>query len=386
MKFITADKIYTGKVVLENKVVVINAANTVIDIVEAKNIDSSQVEIFEGVLCPGFINAHCHVELSHLFGKVGEKTGLDNFIKEIELYRKADESCVLDAIKISDEQMYSNGIVAVGDICNTANTFGRKLGSKISYHNFLEVFAFHPSRAEHVYEQGLKLFHLSQQPSSITPHAPYSASEKLLKLISDFAIENSSILSIHNQETEDENLMFQSKTGKVIERIKGFGIETDFWNAPQENSIVSALKQLPKQLKIQLVHNTFTSEADMHLANDYNKNLYWCFCVNANKYIENRIPNIPLFIKNNCKITIGTDSLASNWSLNILDELKTISNAYSEISLQQLIQWSTINGADYLGFDRNLGSIEIGKTPGINLISNIENNQLTKKSEVVKIV
>ena len=69
-----------------------------------------------------------------------------------------------------------------------------------------------------------------------------------------------------------------------------------------------------------------------------------------------------------------------------MDELKTISNAYSEISLQQLIQWSTINGAEYLGFDRNLGSIEIGKTPGINLISNIENNQLTKKSEVVKIV
>jgi cytosine/adenosine deaminase-related metal-dependent hydrolase len=386
MKLITANKIYTGKVVLENKVVVINAANSVIDIVEAKNIDSVQVETFEGVLCPGFINTHCHVELSHLFGKVEKKTGLDNFIKEIELYRKADESIVLEAIKKADEQMYSNGIVAVGDICNTANTFDSKLKSKLMYHNFLEIFAFHPSRADFVFEQGVKLFHLSQQPSSIIPHAPYSASEKLLKLISDFAIENSSVLSIHNQETEDENLMFQSKTGKVIERIKGFGIETDFWNAPQENSIVATLKQLPKQLKIQLVHNTFTSEADMHWANDYNKNLYWCFCVNANKYIENRIPNIPLFIKNNCKITVGTDSLASNWSLNILDELKTISNAYPEISLQQLIQWSTINGADYLGFDRNLGSIEIGKTPGINLISNIENNQLTNKSEVVKIV
>ena len=243
MRFITANKIYTGKVVLENKVVVINAANSVIDIVEAKNIDSAQVETFEGVLCPGFINTHCHVELSHLFGKVGEKAGLDNFIKEIELYRKADESIVLEAIKKADEEMYSNGIMAVGDICNTANTFDSKLKSKLMYHNFFEIFAFHPSRADFVCEQGVKLFHLSQQPSSITPHAPYSASEKLLKLISDFAIENSSVLTIHNQETEDENLMFQSKTGKVIERIKGFGIETDFWNAPQENSIVATHKQ-----------------------------------------------------------------------------------------------------------------------------------------------
>jgi imidazolonepropionase-like amidohydrolase len=124
----------------------------------------------------------------------------------------------------------------------------------------------------------------------------------------------------------------------------------------------------------------------MQWANTYSKNLYWCFCVNANKYIEDKVPNIPLFIKNNCKITIGTDSLASNWSLSILDELKTISNNFDEISMQNLIQWSTLNGAEYLGFENSLGSIEIGKTPGINQLLNIENDKIAMHSTLNKIL
>ncbi len=386
MRYLSAEKIYSGREILIDKTIVVNVNNKIVDIVDSKEIDNSKIEFLDGVLCPGFINTHCHLELSHLFKKIEEKTGLDNFIKEIEQFRKTDEKLVLAAIVKADEEMFLNGIVAVGDICNSNHSFNVKNYSKINYYNFLEVFAFHPSRADYVFEQGLKLYYQSKQSSSITPHAPYSASDSLLKLIRDYAIENNSVLTIHNQETEDENLMFNSKKGKVIERIKSFGIETDFWKEPKVNSIIATLRQLPKDLKIQLVHNTFTSETDMQWANNYNNNLYWCFCVNANKYIEDKIPDIPLFIKNNCKITIGTDSLASNWSLSILDELKTISNNFDEISMQNLIQWSTLNGAEYLGFENSLGSIEIGKTPGINQLLNIENDKIAKHSTLNKIL
>jgi cytosine/adenosine deaminase-related metal-dependent hydrolase len=363
MRYLSAEKIYSGREILIDKTIVVDVKNQIIDIVDSKNIDSSKIEFLAGVLCPGFINTHCHVELSHLFKKIEPKTGLDNFIKEIELYRKTDEKVVLAAIEKADEEMFLNGIVAVGDICNSNHSFNVKNYSKINYYNFLEVFAFHPSRADYVFEQGIKLYHQSKQSKSITPHAPYSASNNLLKLISDFAIENNSVLTIHNQETEDENLMFNSKKGKVIERINSFGIETDFWKAPNENSIVAILKQLPNNLKIQLVHNTYTSESDMQWANNYNNNLYWCFCVNANKYIEDKVPNIPLFIKNNCKITVGTDSLASNWSLNILDELKTITKTFPEIGLNQLNKKKTL-------------------TPFRNLV---DNNLLENKSKRFKL-
>ena len=64
-------------------------------------------------------------------------------------------------------------------------------------------------------------------------------------------------------------------------------------------------------------------------------------------------------------MTIGTDSLTSNWQLSILEEIKTIRKYASYVSLDTLLEWATINGAKALGFDHKLGSIEVGKKPGL---------------------
>ncbi len=112
--------------------------------------------------------------------------------------------------------------------------------------------------------------------------------------------------------------------------------------------------------------------------------MYWCFCPNANLYIEKRIPDLDLFLKQDDNITIGTDSLASNWSLSIVEELKTISNRFPDIPLSSLIKWSTINGARLLGFDDLLGSFEKGKVPGVNLLEHVDlgNLSLTPDTKV----
>jgi aminodeoxyfutalosine deaminase len=75
-----------------------------------------------------------------------------------------------------------------------------------------------------------------------------------------------------------------------------------------------------------------------------------------------------MFRRNNCTIVLGTDSLASNWSLNIMDEIKTINKNFPEIPLQELLKWATINGAKALSIDDQLGSFEEGKRPGVILI------------------
>jgi cytosine/adenosine deaminase-related metal-dependent hydrolase len=101
-------------------------------------------------------------------------------------------------------------------------------------------------------------------------------------------------------------------------------------------------------------------------------------------YIENKLPNYTDFINANARVTIGTDSLASNWSLSVLDELKTISKYYPQIPLQTLLTWATKNGADFLGFTQ-LGTIEKGKKPGLNLLKNVELGRITEKTEVMKL-
>jgi aminodeoxyfutalosine deaminase len=372
MRFIKADKIFTmSSSQKENTVIVVDEKGIITDLVDEKTIDQSKVEHFEGYISPGFINTHCHLELSYMKGKIKSGIGLHNFIKEVEKLKKPGDEEILQGIKDADSEMQKNGIVAVGDICNTANTFKFKNSSSIYYHNFIEIYAFDENRADATFDKGMKLQSLlsNKKNSSITPHAPYSASKKLLKLFTDYAEHNNSILTIHNQETADEDLFFKEKRGSILNRLTQFGINTSNWQAPGKSSLQYTLPQLPSENKILLVHNTFTSAQDISFANNYNKNLYWCFCPNANLYIENKLPDLNLFVKNNCNITLGTDSYASNWNLNMLDEINTLQKQFPGIAFEEFLKWSTLNGAKFLGIENTFGSIEKNKKPGLNLIS-----------------
>ena len=378
MRFITSDKIYTiNTKPLENHVVVADKQGKIIDVVPSAAVDELKVELHDGFICPGFINTHCHLELSFMKGKITAGQGLHTFIKEVESLKKPNDEEVIEAIKQADEEMHTNGIVAVGDISNTANSFAYKAISKTYYHTFIEIYAFDETLADAAFERGLTLQDelkkylggKTQQQSSITPHAPYSASTKLLDLFTRYAEKNNSVLTIHNQETEDENLFFKEKKGSVLDRLRYFNIPTDSWEATGKSSLQATLPHLPANNKLQLVHNTFTNKEDVLFANNYNKHLFWCFCVNANLYIENKAPDVHLFMANNCNITLGTDGYASNWSLSIFDEIKTLHKYFPAIDWNDLLQWATLNGAAFLGIDNTFGSIEKGKTPGLNLIS-----------------
>jgi cytosine/adenosine deaminase-related metal-dependent hydrolase len=372
MRFITADKIFTvSSSHKENTVVVIDEHGLIVDLVDEKTVDKNKIERHEGFITPGFVNTHCHLELSYMKGKIKSGDGLHHFIKEVEKLKKPGDEEIAQGIKDTAAEMQKNGIVAVGDICNTANTFNFKESSGIYFHNFIEIYAFDENRADAAFDKGIKLQQLlkNKKSSSITPHAPYSASQKLLKLFADHAEKNNSILTIHNQETADEDLFFKEKRGNILNRLTQFGVNTSNWQAPGKSSLQYTLPQLPSENKILLVHNTFTSAQDISFANNYNKNLYWCFCPNANLYIENKLPDINLFIKNNCAITLGTDSYASNWSLSIWDEITALLKHFPQIDLNEMLKWATINGAEFLGIENQCGSIEKNKKPGLNLIS-----------------
>ena len=372
MRFLAADLIFTmHSHPRRDAVVVVTKEGVIVDVVGHEDVEEGKIEKFSGFICPGFINAHCHLELSYMKGKIRSGGGLHHFIREVENLKKPADEEVRQSAAEADLEMFTNGIVAVGDISNTNHSFAVKRSSAIYYHTFAEVYAFDPARAEAAFARGQKL--VDELPdksrSSITPHAPYSVSRTLLQLISAYAEHNHSILSIHNQETADEDLFFLQKKGSILERLKYFGIDTSEWQAPGQTSLRYTLPQLPSANKLLLVHNTFTSEADIRFAKEHHPALYWCFCPNANLYIEERVPEIENFIRNHCRITLGTDSYASNWSLSILDEIRALQKRYPAIRPEVFLSWATINGAKFLGIDNMYGSIEPNKKPGLNLIS-----------------
>lgn len=384
MKKISADLIIDGNGnSFPQATLIVEENGKIIDFLKDERLD--EAEVFNGVITPGFINSHCHTELSHLIGKVNEKVGLHNFILEIEKHRKSEQQEIIDATKSAITQMKNNGIVGVGDICNSLNNKDLFEQAGLRVHRFIELFAFLPERANFIFEKGLENYNSFAGSKSITLHAPYSASDNLIALVANWAKQNIGILSIHNQESADENLLFKNKTGKILERLKLFGIDVDFWIESKKNSLETTLEklQLTKE-KIMLVHNTFSENEDIDFAENFSKNIYWCLCPNANMYIENRLPNINLLREKKCKIVLGTDSLASNHSLDILAEIKTISKQYPEIPLNEFIKWACGNAADFFGW-QDLGSFSIGSTPGVNLLLNADNQILMNDSSVVKL-
>lgn len=346
---------------------------------------------YEGIIVPGFVNSHCHLELSHLKGLIPEGNGLVNFIEPIISLRECDLPDIINAISIAEMEMINNGIVAVGDICNNDITFELKSKGRMKYHNFIEVISFNPEKAMQVYNAGIDLLDESNEygiPSSISPHAPYTASSELLKLIANKSEESSSPTSIHMNESKQENLFLKEGKGDIAEFYSRIGVSLDFFHPSGKSSFDAILDSFKGSAPLLLVHNTYTEENDIFNAVSNRGNLYWCFCPNANLYIEQCIPDINLFLKHNLRIVIGTDSLASNWNLSIIEELKIINSKYPNIPLNTLIQWSTINGARFLGFDGKLGSFEKGKIPGVNLLEHLDLAQmkLCPETTVTKLI
>jgi len=160
-------------------------------------------------------------------------------------------------------------------------------------------------------------------------------------------------------------------------------LDIEFFKPMGKSSLQSFLPYLNNQRTL-LVHNTVSNNEDIDFTKETNLNLYWCLCPNANLYIEDKLPDTDLLINENVKLTLGTDSLASNHQLNILAEMKTLQHA-KNISFEKLLSWATINGADFLGIEKDFGTIEVGKTPGLNLIQ-LSNNFEIESDKVTKLV
>lgn len=323
---------------------------------------------FKGALIPGFVNTHCHLELSHMKGLVDTGTGLLPFISSVVKFRDFPEEQIMEAIAQADLEMWSGGIMAVGDISNKLDTASVKEASKMDYYTFVEMFEFmQESLLQPTIEQYSAVYEgqsdHGKNKKSLVPHAPYSVGSELFKYINENNVSGSTV-SLHNQETLAESLLFEQGTGGFYGFYSDFGMELPF-KGNGKPSIHYAMEHMDPTQKTLFVHNTLTSLEDIRAALDWNPQVYWATCPNANLYIENRLPDYQIFMEAEAKMTIGTDSLTSNWQLSILEEIKTIAKYKSYVPFSSLLKWATLNGAEALSYDAHLGSLDIGKAPGI---------------------
>jgi len=341
------------------------------------------VQSFSGFLSPGLINCHCHLELSHLKNVIPPHTGLIEFLCSVVTKRDFPREVIDQEIINAEKEMYDNGIVAVGDIGNTADTADVKSKSKIRWQNFVEVLSFTDEKADENikhYQQvatTLEQKLLPRSPNgqtsnikhrtSLVPHAPYSISPKTFKLINELT--KDMVISIHNQEHPAEDVLYKTGGGEYLKLFKIFGINGSPFPVTGLSSIRSVLSHFNNGQTIFLIHNTFMPEEDVVFAKEYAETnglkLIWCLCINANLYIENKVPPVEMLMKHGCPIVLGTDSYSSNWQLSITKEIQSLKNKFPSLSLETILQWATSSGAKALQWDDELGSFEKGKKPGV---------------------
>ena len=374
----------------QDTVLITDPVGVIVDMVD-KKAAGDDIEMLNGVLCPGFINCHCHLELSHMKGLIPKHTGLVDFVFKIVAERHFDDAQVIAAIEQGEFEMLENGIVGVGDICNNVLTIAQKAEGRLSYHNFIEASGFPPEiaalrfkRAEDIYNS----YAAALPDNSIAPHAPYSVSSEMFRMINEFP--NNNLLTIHNQETTAENEFFERREGDLLRMYEKMGIDISFFEPSNKSSLQTWLPHFTKKQSIILVHNVVTSEEDIALAKLQTANrklqTFFCLCPNANIYISNALPDVTMLINSQCNIVLGTDSMASNDQLCILEEIKTLQINFPRIELSTMLKWATSNGSKALLMDDVLGSFQKGKKPGIVLISNMNGMNLTDQSRARRLL
>lgn len=343
---------------------------------------------------PGFVNAHCHVELSHLYKKFRKGTGMAGFIDQInELRDWAGKEAKTALVKEWMDKMWADGVSAMADISNDDSSFDVKKSHNMYTRTFLEVFGSEPEMCEGVMADVTALNKVADEAgidAAPTPHSCYTMSPQLLSASAAAGLEKG-FISYHSQESQEEEDLLRSGSGAMYENRKRSGMSTP--PVTGESSLKYFIDRLadaapaPYDQHILLVHNVCLAQEDIEAAKKVMNNVYWVVCPLSNIFIHNALPPIPLMRENGLAIALGTDSLSSNDDLDMVKEMYCLHKNFPEVPMGEILTWASLNGARFLAKDDQLGSIVPGKKPGIVRISNVdETGCVTADSSSVRVI
>ena len=356
--------------------------------------DPESEDILDGALVPGFVNSHCHVELSHLHGKFYKGSGMAGFIDQINALRDwAGRDVKAQLVQEWMDKMWNDGVSAMADISNDDSSFDAKASHKLYTRTFLEVFGSEPHMCEGVMADVTQLNGLADSKgldAAPTPHSCYTMSPQLLSASAAAGLERGYI-SYHSQESQEEENLLLSGSGAMYENRLRNGMSMP--PVTGESSLkyfidrLADAKPAPYDQHILLVHNVCLKQDDIDAARKVMNNEYWAVCPLSNIFIHNALPPIGLMRDNGLAVTVGTDSLSSNDDLSMIKELICLHENFPEVPMGEIFTWASLNGARFLSKDETLGSLEKGKRPGIVLVKGVDGHgNVTKDSVSERIV
>ena len=343
----------------------------------------ADVALGRAVVLPGLVNAHTHLELSYLRGRIAPAARFLDWVRPMLAARQErssiDDAAILRAAAQAIQEARATGTALVGDVTNTLATVSALADAGMPAHVFHELIGFGGVDVDEqvasarraidavaggaVADDAVAYDAVAEDQDirlSLAPHAPYSVSPALFAAIRrDLDAHAPTVSTVHLGESPEEVEFLKSGAGPWRTLLEDLGVWNDQWEAPQSSPVEYLAEMGLLTASMLAVHGVQFDGADLDRLRTLGVTLV--SCPRSNRYVGVGSPPLEAFYAMDVEVAFGTDSLASVDDLNMFSELAEARRIAPKVPARTLLRSATLTGAGALGFGDQFGSIEPGK-------------------------
>ena len=328
---------------------------------------ASAIDLGSVAVLPGLVNAHTHLELSYLQGRVPPVSRFDEWVRRLMDLRRQEpdpaSASIIDAAREAIRAARATGTALVGDVSNTLVTVQLLREAGMPAQVFFELIGFNPPDPVKTVELArARVETLARDRDGVrialAPHAPYSVSPGLFKAIADDTRACApGVSTVHLGETAEEVELLRDGTGVIRTMLERLGVWTDEWRVPRVSPVEYLARTGFLRPGVLVVHGVHLTDPELQSLSAMGVALV--SCPRSNTHVGAGRPPLERFYAAGVEVAFGTDSLASADDLNVFAELAAARRIAPSVPARVLLRGATLNGARALGIDR-FGSLEPG--------------------------
>ena len=317
---------------------------------------ADELELPDHVLLPGLVNCHGHAAMSLLRGYADDRALMPWLQRHIWPAETTHVSAqfVHDGVELAIAEMLRAGTTTWSDMYfypDVCTAQARRLGTRCQVtFPILDNATVWARDADEYISKGLALRDAVKHSDLVTvgfgPHAPYTVSPDTLQKVAVLAAELDAPVQIHLHETR----------GEVLQAVEQYG----------ERPLESLHRLGLLGPRTQCVH--MTDAGDQDIARLAASGAHVVHCPQSNMKLASGACPVTRLLQHGVNVALGTDSAASNNSLNLFAEMqcaallaKLQSGDATALPASEALAMATINGARALGLEDRIGSLEVGK-------------------------
>jgi cytosine/adenosine deaminase-related metal-dependent hydrolase len=373
---VTAKPFEKGAIIVEDEKIIFVGTQDEIE-TQSLHHHTEVIDFGCAAILPGFVNIHTHLELTLMRGFL-EDLAFREWIMKLtttKYERLSNEDLAASALCGAAEAIRA-GVTCVADTGDSRAPFDALIKSGLRGVAFREVFGPNTADAgKSLAELKAKVEEMRADQTTlahvgVSPHAPYTVSGELFQRVVEYAANESLDVCIHTAESEAEEQLLLSGAGDFAPRLAARGID---WKAPQKSTIKYFASLGVLDVSPLLIHCVRIDDEDLNLLGKYKARV--AHCPKSNAKLGHGIAPLEKMLKANIQVGLGTDSVASNNRLDLISEAqfcallhRAASQNFKEPTAERLLQMMTLDGARVLGFEQQIGSLEVGKQADLIVI------------------